>query len=383
MARTYAGTLDALYVAAAEPDEWTAALEHLADYIGGSGAMLVFNDLDNNTGFLITARLREDLGQVYVRDHIHNPVTQAMVQQVAGTPVVASHLTGRERLSRSALHADILAPQRITDLLCLAQSSFSRQGTSGGIAVTIDQRQSEHLVPLTSRLTRLAPHLARAVDLSLAISQAHAQFGAVATLIQAMPNAALLLDGQARVLLANDTATRLLETNDGVSLGAGGRLVASLVQERGRMEKAVAGALNEMAARRLAVPSAVSVARPSGQPGYLVHITVLPPNASALRAMVAREARLLIEIIDPGAPLAAAAQRIKSVFTLTWAEARVAVLVGSGRSVPETAAALGIGASTVKTHLARCFDKTGVRSQVALARLLAALPAGGSGTYEA
>jgi DNA-binding CsgD family transcriptional regulator len=33
----------------------------------------------------------------------------------------------------------------------------------------------------------------------------------------------------------------------------------------------------------------------------------------------------------------------------------------------------------VKTHLKRCFDKTGVHSQVGLARMLAALPVGPPG----
>lgn len=35
---------------------------------------------------------------------------------------------------------------------------------------------------------------------------------------------------------------------------------------------------------------------------------------------------------------------------------------------------LGVSPSTVKTHLKRIFDKTGVHSQVGLARVLAALP---------
>ena len=166
MTQTFAGAIDAIYAAVAEPEMWPVALAHVADYVGGTGGMLVFNDLKSNTGSLTTARLREDLGEVYLRDHIRNPITQAMLEQVVGAPVVASSLVGRERLRRSALYADIIAPQRIVDIVCVAQPSFSRGATTGGVAITVDERQSQRLASLISRLSKLSPHLARAAGLS-------------------------------------------------------------------------------------------------------------------------------------------------------------------------------------------------------------------------
>jgi DNA-binding CsgD family transcriptional regulator len=115
------------------------------------------------------------------------------------------------------------------------------------------------------------------------------------------------------------------------------------------------------------------LSRPSGAAPLLVLPVPLPPPAFALWEML-EQARLLVLIIDPSAPSRATAATIQSSFGLTAAEARVAVLVGGGRSGPETAAMLGISPSTVKTHLKRCFEKTGVRSQVGLARILGAFP---------
>ncbi len=63
-------------------------------------------------------------------------------------------------------------------------------------------------------------------------------------------------------------------------------------------------------------------------------------------------------------------------FGLTAAEARVAMLITSGLSTPQAADELRLSAATVRTHLARCFDKVGVRSQTALARIVAAFPSG-------
>jgi DNA-binding NarL/FixJ family response regulator len=50
--------------------------------------------------------------------------------------------------------------------------------------------------------------------------------------------------------------------------------------------------------------------------------------------------------------------------------------LGSGLGVTEAARALGVSLNTVKTHARRVFDKAGVRTSAALARLMASLPVG-------
>ena len=46
----------------------------------------------------------------------------------------------------------------------------------------------------------------------------------------------------------------------------------------------------------------------------------------------------------------------------------------SGKSAQEAAVALHISPNTIKTHLARIFNKTGVHSQTALLQLLTTRP---------
>ena len=99
----------------------------------------------------------------------------------------------------------------------------------------------------------------------------------------------------------------------------------------------------------------------------------LPPPAFSLLEL-SDAARLLVLVIDPNARNLAAAAALQAAFGLTTAEARVATLIGSGLSGPQAAQVLGVSPATVKTHLGRCFEKLGVRSQVELARMLSALP---------
>ncbi len=84
-------------------------------------------------------------------------------------------------------------------------------------------------------------------------------------------------------------------------------------------------------------------------------------------------ARAVLVVEDPDRPEASPeteAEFLARAFGLTGAEARFAVRIGSGASLPEAADALGIARSTAKTHLARVFDKTDVRRQAELVRLL-------------
>jgi DNA-binding CsgD family transcriptional regulator len=59
-----------------------------------------------------------------------------------------------------------------------------------------------------------------------------------------------------------------------------------------------------------------------------------------------------------------------AVFGLSPAQAKVAVLVAEGLSLPEIAERMGVTANTARTHLERIYEKVGVRTQPALVRVL-------------
>ena len=66
-------------------------------------------------------------------------------------------------------------------------------------------------------------------------------------------------------------------------------------------------------------------------------------------------------------------QRLKAaavVYGLSAAQQQVAAHVVAGRSLAEIAAEMKITANTARTHLDRVFEKTGVRTQPALVRVL-------------
>lgn len=85
--------------------------------------------------------------------------------------------------------------------------------------------------------------------------------------------------------------------------------------------------------------------------------------------VIARDGRILVALNDrqlTGERLAAAA----SIYGLTPAQARLAGLIVDGHSLVDAARVLRVSLNTVRTHLQRMFEKTGVRSQTALVRAL-------------
>ncbi|MEZ5564724.1 MAG: helix-turn-helix transcriptional regulator [Gammaproteobacteria bacterium] len=114
----------------------------------------------------------------------------------------------------------------------------------------------------------------------------------------------------------------------------------------------------------------VVIARPGGHRPYKVVFAPLqrpigasaPPIGSAAVATIYRRWRTSYKSFPA---------TLRETYGLTRAETRVCQALLNGRSLPEVSAYLAISRNTAKTHLGRIFDKTSVRSQAALLRLLA------------
>jgi DNA-binding CsgD family transcriptional regulator len=67
---------------------------------------------------------------------------------------------------------------------------------------------------------------------------------------------------------------------------------------------------------------------------------------------------------------------LRSRFGLTCAEANLAIEITRGDGRKAAAARLGIAVTTARTHLTHIFEKTGVRRQAELVRLVLQQPDG-------
>ncbi len=194
-------------------------------------------------------------------------------------------------------------------------------------------------------------------DLATALQRSRGAEAALAAVLDAVPQAVLLVDDRGRLCHANAAGRALLRQGDGLCLlpdrDGPGRLSA--------MRPSAARRLRLLLGRAAAGSSGwMRLACPCGAPGRPLLLLPLPGP--------------LVAVLAGGDGVVPAAGTLRDAFGLTAAQAQVLRCIAAGAGVPGTAAALGLSAETVRTHLARCFDATGARSQVALAALVARLP---------
>ena len=106
--------------------------------------------------------------------------------------------------------------------------------------------------------------------------------------------------------------------------------------------------------------------------GPPLSVSVMPVRAPILPVFV-HEPCVLVCANDVESSPVLPERRLRELFALSAAEARVAAAVLRGETPREAAARLGVSVHTVNNQLASIFQKTGVNRQSALVRMMSRL----------
>jgi DNA-binding CsgD family transcriptional regulator len=177
----------------------------------------------------------------------------------------------------------------------------------------------------------------------------------------------LFVDSSGRITQANAEG-RAMIADGGVMRASLGRLVTNDPEVNRALQDIFLAAATDDAAigvRGVAVPL---VARDGER--YVAH--VLPLSSGARRGVGVKYAAAAVLVVQKAAlatrsPLEAIAKTYK----LTPMEVRVLLAIVEIGGAPQVAETLGIGETTVKTHLKRLYQKTGARRQADLVKLFA------------
>jgi len=171
----------------------------------------------------------------------------------------------------------------------------------------------------------------------------------------------VLVDRFARVLFANALARSMSVSNGAVRIDA--TLAARTPSHR--FETIIKTSLDWDQVRAAVLPS------PSG--GRPMLAIVSPLRVQQAKHSGRREAVALVMLCDTERQAPVPIAWMMEAYRLTPAEARVACAIASGVGVAEVARQLRISSSTVRTHLAQVYGKTGTRSQTQLGRIVTML----------
>lgn len=207
----------------------------------------------------------------------------------------------------------------------------------------------------------LLPHLRRAVEISREVSRLIRHAQALSSVLEQGRSALLLMDPEGRVLHANDAARAL--SGSGFTL-RDDRVVLRDRKAQVQLQAAIGACA--MALRGISASIAqggchVSIPRAGGLPlsAYLAPFRQQRTNEWDPLP----EDLVTLQIVDPEEHRQASPKALQGALHLTPAEARVAAGLCNGASAREIAAQLALSPHTVRDHIKRIYQRTGVSKQ--------------------
>lgn len=364
--------IDVGYAAGLGQTNWTDFANQASQLLGCRATFLHFHDATNpQQSFLVSGGLGEEFAQELAAANVEGEEDvywRTMSRASTGTVRLGDDIVPRERQRDLALYRRLSVPWNLEHHLMgvvshdprhLAVFSLARSGRDTPFCA--EDKQVFGSMVLN--------HLRRSLDVGRWVGNLAETNSVLEALCNEAPYGLLVANAEGRLLISNRKADHILTESDGLMI-ADGRLGAHDPAAQARLKASLA-AVNCLGAGRLGPPPVpVLVPRRSGRPPYYVVVTPLgmrsllgPMPSSATCAFVIHDGQPSVWTTLSPAFIAA--------YDLSRCEVRLCDALLAGRTLPEAAAHLNISRNTAKTHLARIFDKTGVRSQNGLLRLLA------------
>lgn len=278
--------------------------------------------------------------------------------------ITLGHLVPAKTLDRSVLWAGHAIPVRHI----LSTRFAVGRDVTGIVTVQRPLEQQPFDQAEEALMTRLFPHLKRAVLAELRLADVHA-LSAAAGMERGQGMA--VLDGRRRLHFVNPTLARFLASRDGLAFGAGGLRVDDPATQRA-LDAAMRQAL-DTADERAPGPSdngGIRVERPSGLAPWLIQAV---PLSASREGPFAGIAGVVLAVTDTDARAAAAQARLRDAWGLSPAEASLAAALAGGVTLADHARKRGVSLETVRSQMASIRRKTGCRRQAELVALVGAI----------
>lgn len=356
--------MDAAYTAALDPSCWTTLVERIAARLGGL-AVLCVRDADRLSLVLTWAVVKGTVPEPLLGD----PALRAWMGRAPDA--TSATTSGRSLLDAASDEAREWRRPLVRARGCLhATTPLLREDVLQSTLTVVRPDDAPFTPGERALLEAIAPHLRRAVRIAHRLHALSPLEGDAELALDRLRMGVLVLDADLNVLIANQTARSILDAGSGVRQVRGKLVIAERAVQESlvRFVKTCGGGTepkSEAGSGTLAV---------HGPLGRSLSLLVAPMGERRTRGGAAPPERSVVFISDPDASVDTPDGVFESMFELTSAQARVAVLLMQGNSAEQCAQSLGCSLSTVRSHLKRVFEKTGTTRQSELVKLLLGSP---------
>ena len=345
---------------------WSRVLERVDDAVGGQVLFGVY-DPANGLSSLLSPRIDPARVQDLLGWAPRNPLLPLGAGRTPGEVFTIGDFISREQFTSSDFYKEWWQPAGF-DIEPLTTNLLVDRNATG----ILTSHRPSNLAPYDDKARRLfgtlAQHLVRAVAIQRRTHQLDITGRAAIAGLDGLDQGFVLVDALARPLFVNRRARELLETGDGIAIEDGA--LGAVNAEDGRRLQALIDSCNLDNPDRIG--GEMSLARPPGR--MPLHAQVTPVGSDWIENAVplasASRSSAIVLITDPEPGVRARHEALRLRYGLTRAEAAFALEIVKGGGRRATAERLGITDGTARSHLSKIFDKTGVRRQAELVRLL-------------
>ena len=366
--------LESLHEAVLDEARWPVVSRRIDDACGTRRNALVVgqgpkDDVRVNfAGLYMGGERHEEIEREYITTyHPHDERVPRLRQLPDGRIVAVRDLYSADELKSSPTYNEHLR----------------RSGGQNGLNVRLDLSPVSHLTvgfgdphekdgwgsTQIEMIERLLPHIRQFGRFRQALVGAEALNASLATLLDNTRAGVIHLDRYGRLVAANDTAGALLRWENGLGV-RGGFLSAWLPDDNAKLQRLLGRALPVRG--RQAAGGSVVIWRMPGIPGLMLYIH---PVTVSQMAFGSPDVAVLVLVSDMARRPRVDAGRVAEALGLTLAQGRVAVLLATGKTIREIAAATNRGEGTIRSHLKQIHRKLGISRRVDLARLVLSVDA--------
>lgn len=356
-----------IYEAATAPDRWPAALQAIADCLDDVGTVLLWQRDDGSFGSVVSPAL--EVSHADYIAHWSDRDVRAFRAIERGYHISLDAVTDRDvvedgEIASLPFYRDYLLPHGLGWFAATGVGPDPRMVVIVSVQRRFDKpRFDDDELRFVAEIGR---HVEQSMRIGIRLFDGRLQAEGLAGVLSAMNVGVFGLDTLGRVTTTNPAAAGFLE--EGLRI-VNDRLVPRSCGGAKPFLDLVAQTL-----AGVAPPDPKPVLLEGSQSGRRLVIHVLPVagGEDVIAPMLAQtRAFVLVSSLEPGRPVDPTV--LRDLLGLTFNEARVASLIGSGLQPRAAAERLGITEETARTVLKRIFAKTGVSRQAELVALLARL----------
>jgi DNA-binding CsgD family transcriptional regulator/PAS domain-containing protein len=363
--------IERIYEAVIEPDSWNAFIQDVSDLLGGPAIQMSLRLPDSLTGpdTFRSVGLDEAYQPAFIKHVLEGlpwvSIGHAAYEARFGS--AAEVLPDDHPIEDTAFYRDFMEPQGLSADWPVVHMIAHDQGMPlSGIMIYRRKGGREFEDDDLALLDSLVPHLSRAYALHTQLSQTRHEREALAEISDRLPIGVIMLDASGHILRTNRSASKILETQDGLSVDRGRPAAVDCFENR-ELQAKIDRAIKDPASLDSPSGEVMIISRASGLRALPV---MVGPLLIARHEHVTDEARAVLFIADTEGRQIDTTENLETLYELTHAEADLVRLVSEGRSLEQVAHERGVTMNTVRSQLKQVFSKTDTSRQGELVHLV-------------